>query len=541
MFKSPSQPATRRLSVAAAIGRDVPRRELHDAFRGAAGGGPKSFAVAQKLRANSKSSEMTSYEYPGEEDLLEYEHMTIFNMADEAAAAKFVDSVVPLMSIKDLKEAAALVLGVSGKRLQVRRSRRRVRGGTRADARFCRMLAALDSVHDFRSGQRPGLPVDTILGFAGLALDDFDPVLRKAMTTDLASFEAALAEAVSAPDSFTFMGEVVPNLLKGCNLVASSAFSKLSQMNAGWRKYYAMVQSRADARRQLPVEIWTAPLAGDSRKPVILLNQLLAFEHTLKEFFGSVTDVMFDTTGFGEDMIIKLCTASSLVTDRLLLRFELRDFDVLPGDRAVMLRLCDKVARYRDLFKDREPLIAKTCDANRYDAGLEDTDVFGHVVRDPEPTGEVLHCPGITLCGLTDEGHVRLVVDGQRLTLGPECASYVSSKKKVADRLGNAEERRPEMPENYEVLTERDAGAMQLELFLRSVPREVQLSLKRAGDWAQVQHCRRTGAVFVTRDRLAAMYAYATGTACVLYRNMWSIEDDFSKHIFTFTRAVSRA
>lgn len=32
-------------------------------------------------------------------------------------------------------------------------------------------------------------------------------------------------------------------------------------------------------------------------------------------------------------------------------------------------------------------------------------------------------------------------------------------------------------------------------------------SLKRAGDWGQVEHCVRYRKIFVTRDKLAALYA----------------------------------
>ena len=45
-------------------------------------------------------------------------------------------------------------------------------------SKFCRMLAALDSVHDFRSGRKVGLLVERILAFEGLAVADFEPCLQ---------------------------------------------------------------------------------------------------------------------------------------------------------------------------------------------------------------------------------------------------------------------------------------------------------------------------------------------------------------------------
>ena len=40
-------------------------------------------------------------------------------------------------------------------------------------------------------------------------------------------------------------------------------------------------------------------------------------------------------------------------------------------------------------------------------------------------------------------------------------------------------------------------------------------SVKRAGDWAQVRHCKRYCKIFVTRDKLAAMYASLVGVRFV--------------------------
>ena len=44
--------------------------------------------------------------------------------------------------------------------------------------------------------------------------------------------------------------------------------------------------------------------------------------------------------------------------------------------------------------------------------------------------------------------------------------------------------------------------------------------LKRAGDWGQVEHCVKYNKVFVTSDKLAAMYAYYRNVRFIyLYRD----------------------
>ena len=45
-------------------------------------------------------------------------------------------------------------------------------------------------------------------------------------------------------------------------------------------------------------------------------------------------------------------------------------------------------------------------------------------------------------------------------------------------------------------------------------------ALKRAGDWGQVEHCAKYDKVFVTSDKLAALYAYYRDVRFIyLYRD----------------------
>ena len=52
----------------------------------------------------------------------------------------------------------------------------------------------------------------------------------------------------------------------------------------------------------------------------------------------------------------------------------------------------------------------------------------------------------------------------------------------------------------------------------------VPLALKLAGDWGQVEHCKKYDMVFVTSDKLAALYAIYRDV-CVIYVNTWRVPD----------------
>jgi hypothetical protein len=57
---------------------------------------------------------------------------------------------------------------------------------------------------------------------------------------------------------------------------------------------------------------------------------------------------------------------------------------------------------------------------------------------------------------------------------------------------------------------------------------ETLYGLKRAGDWGQVEHARRYGKIFITSDRLAALYAYFRDVPCILIRHQTF--EPFNKH-----------
>lgn len=54
---------------------------------------------------------------------------------------------------------------------------------------------------------------------------------------------------------------------------------------------------------------------------------------------------------------------------------------------------------------------------------------------------------------------------------------------------------------------------------------ETLFALKRAGDWGQVENCKRYGKIFITGDRYAALYAYWRGVPAILVRKTYAMAD----------------
>jgi hypothetical protein len=68
-------------------------------------------------------------------------------------------------------------------------------------------------------------------------------------------------------------------------------------------------------------------------------------------------------------------------------------------------------------------------------------------------------------------------------------------------------------------------NANSIPLHLYKYTDETILALKRAGDWGQVEHCKRYSKIFVTGDRYAALYAYFRKVPTILIRTRSTLKD----------------
>ena len=62
----------------------------------------------------------------------------------------------------------------------------------------------------------------------------------------------------------------------------------------------------------------------------------------------------------------------------------------------------------------------------------------------------------------------------------------------------------------------------QLSNFMMSISKELLYALKRAGDWGQVENCKSYKKIFVTSDKLAALYAFHRGIRFIYLRRQFS-------------------
>jgi hypothetical protein len=55
---------------------------------------------------------------------------------------------------------------------------------------------------------------------------------------------------------------------------------------------------------------------------------------------------------------------------------------------------------------------------------------------------------------------------------------------------------------------------------------DTMLAIKRGGDWGQVEHCAKYNKLFVTSDKMAALYAFYRNVKFMLVQYQENLNDD---------------
>ena len=159
------------------------------------------------------------------------------------------------------------------------------------------------------------------------------------------------------------------------------------------------------------------------------------------------------------------------------------------------------------------------------DANMFDATTTKHSVRctDVRPTGciylpEFENCYQIELLGISYENNTGRTVgvkmtDYRRefestFTLTDGAAAKCCSKRSIQLSVAN----------HACCTTCPVPRTSELRHAIHSFSRKLKFAIKRAGDWSQVEHAARYGKVFVTNDRLAALYAWYREVPCVFMR-----------------------
>ena len=231
-----------------------------------------------------------------------------------------------------------------------------------------------------------------------------------------------------------------------------------------------------------------------SRLRRIQLAQLLDLAARMRTWFGRTCIFQPDTY----HPILKFITATKWINQAFFEKFVVdRAYTVVK----YALEISRAVARAGEGNTEWKMVL---CDANYYDG----TSISDDFPVDTAATGWVfrhgivgISPHNIRLEGISDNGKVRF--------------SILLNNTLEFDEL-EREETRPIF--STAAVFSKLPGASRSHGMLSNAESCELLNLKRAGDWAQVEACKRNGRIFLTEDRLAALYAFYRKVPFLLIR-----------------------
>ena len=264
----------------------------------------------------------------------------------------------------------------------------------------------------------------------------------------------------------------------------------------------------------------------NAKAQIAVVKELAKLRRTMEQFFTTKTsfDVLKNmelhfmvdqcmTPRYPED---RSCMLFSWITGFSVMIEALNEYFEIPSDPYGIVG--DEITK-----TGGSTLKQHYCDASMYDGGVFTGDsyldertgrVVGNVAADAEfsdtETGRVFRKDGavqIEFCKpLSVEGYSYKVTTDPAKNPIPWTAGLAGREDTVVVEDGTITNRGYPIPANHS--TKASDGFIK---FLQNKDAKygwaVPAALKRAGDWGQIEHCKRKKLIFVTADRLTALYA----------------------------------
>lgn len=371
---------------------------------------------------------------------------------------------------------ARIYFGFTHKRAREALRNQKGGDGTRGDrdGPLYELLAAADQAHDF--GKASLSPVKMPKGLALGALIDKDRFM-----TFLKSRESVVFDAHANVAQTNVTNPCYGINLKGYDIARAIRHLKPKSIEPLYMSQLHSVAGKLLSKtRCVPVDVWSVPNTYTSD---IKVSQIAHLCQCIRHVFGSSGRLEFQLDG-ARDQLVRLVFAIQLI-DKGFHRL----FTVEPDYATRIQRTMANGAGQEGSWSSR------VSDAHLFDA---ETMPVGIPV-DPRPTGPVLSF--LELGGITDTGEVRITIDGKSAVVHPDDTTAQLSVAGISGFIrgrGTTSKNRKK---------KSAVGAMTLLDLYKDLSDASLYALKRAGDWGQVEHCVRYGKIFVTRDKLAALYA----------------------------------
>ena len=269
------------------------------------------------------------------------------------------------------------------------------------------------------------------------------------------------------------------------------------------------VKSKLSRRsKTLQIDILTA-INGTADLQLLKLRHVANLIRAMQDWFGvgigisaggeSERVVVIDAGG---TPLLMLVTAIECLSKAFFAKFKVEPPSTSFSELSEALKAC---VRNSSSSRRRTTFVSRLVDANIFDPALNSL----VLKEDRRPTGPIFH-PGfpyqISLMGIVPnvggQSNVRVVVRDSKTT---------------NEIMVSASDTQTHFSAKHIVKLIKRAAVTPLDRFIKGIDLDARFALKRAGDWGQVEHCKRYGGMIFTKDKMMALYAHSRGVDCILY------------------------
>lgn len=427
----------------------------------------------------------------------------LLRCTSEGTAEEYLGRIMGIATPQERDAIARTFFGISHNTMKKSTSRatRSQKGGHVVSPYIYDLLSVADTVHDFREA------VEDIQDVLAVPF-----VLPKEIQERDVRNENGFVNAMARHKNLHFQDRAVVNPVHGANILARFKIDDTTpieqQMERQIQQAYGKIGNHAEL---VPMDVWTVVRdLGDPtdtrRAQVLKLHQIAHVICVMRQRFGHDAAFVIDASG---NSLVTLVFAFRYISRAFFKRFVT---DPPTTNTAELSSRLHEAIRHAGI-PDLEWTVAIT-DANMFDAADNATPL----PLDARATGNVFadhqKCQ-VTLQGITTAGGRRVHAtvrdtDGREHVLSLTNTETTSTfgKRGLQQTIASA-------------LNDRQPTSTSKVIKLLSVP--TLYALKRAGDWGQVAHCRNYQKVFVTSDKLAALYAHSQG--------VWYVFMAFEEHM----------
>ena len=409
-------------------------------------------------------------------------------------------------SVESLVMAYFSVNSTSIRRSKVRDKAGQSGGGDKTHPEIYALLACADTTHDFADTAEEAKEI----------VETLQCLLPVGMEPEMMLNENRFIKFLARRKVLKFGECAVMNPLYRANMLGLlkqwNSTQPVYSMDSFIETQQHYAKSVLGSRGDVSLDIFTVFNDETRRLEVLKLCEVIQLCQSIRNKFGERCVFLVDNAS---DQLVILITATEFLTNT----FE-RRFKTDPPASIAEVKL--RIRHLRQEMSKSDIWFTETVDANLFDA----TANASKLPLNPLPTGPIFSSTlnyQITLLGASlsaNHGpHVKVEFrDGDETFVADlknkECIKYFSSSSVAASI---------DMGEDAQKLK----NSKNLATRLMSFSRPMKYALKRAGDWSQVEHCVRYNKIFVTADKLAALYAQFRGIQLIFLKRSENLANKY--------------